>query len=137
MRRELETFQDWFGALLMVNADHQEFGLEYPMGSCCFRDIVRDPKVRVALKDAWKRLIENPQLGLNMVYTIGCINGDVWSMKNGPTRDIQEMLDSPAAEDDYILLLKEDDIPRVMYEYLGGDWVLVNDVKDDFSPTTG
>lgn len=55
----MDNFSDWFNALLMVNGSHGEFGLEYPMGSCCYRDILRDPKVKEALEDAWQRIIVN------------------------------------------------------------------------------
>jgi len=61
MAKDLETFEDWHGALLVVNCNHNEFGLEYPMGSCCYRDLIRDKKVYEAMKDAWKRIIEGGQ----------------------------------------------------------------------------
>jgi len=50
-------FVQWFHRLLNVNGTHNEFGLEYPMGSCCYRDVLRDPKVKKALEDAWQRII--------------------------------------------------------------------------------
>jgi len=58
-------FNRWFRKLLNVNAEHGEFGLEYPMGSCCYRDVLRDAKVKAALKDAWERIIENGEDPIN------------------------------------------------------------------------
>ena len=52
-KKELKTFDDWYDALLFVNSDRGEFGLQYPMGSCCFRDIVRDKKVKEAMREVW------------------------------------------------------------------------------------
>ena len=52
-------FREWFNKLLNVNARHDEYGLEYPMGSCCYRDLLRDKLVKDALKDAWERIIVN------------------------------------------------------------------------------
>jgi len=52
-------FHEWYRALLHVNTKRGELGLKYPMGgACCYRDVLRDPKVKDALKDAWKRIIE-------------------------------------------------------------------------------
>lgn len=59
MNRDLETFDDWFNALISVNMQQGEYGLHHPMGSCCYRDLLRDKKVKSALKDAWGRIIEN------------------------------------------------------------------------------
>ncbi len=55
----MSEFQEWYSKLLHVNADKGQFGLEYPMGSCCYRDLIRDKKVYEALKDAWHRIIVN------------------------------------------------------------------------------
>ena len=59
MNKDITSFEDWFMRLLNVNTDNGQFGLEYPMGSSCYRDIVRDKKTKDALKDAWVRIIEN------------------------------------------------------------------------------
>ena len=53
------NFDKWFQKLLNVNMTNGQHGLHYPMGSCCYRDVVRDKKVKAALKDAWNRIIEN------------------------------------------------------------------------------
>jgi len=52
-------FSQWFNALLMVGAKHGEHGLDHPMGACCYRDVLRDKKVKAALEDAWERIIIN------------------------------------------------------------------------------
>ena len=46
------TFQEWFLKLLNVNSSRGEFGLNYPLGSWCYRDVLRDKEVITALKKA-------------------------------------------------------------------------------------
>lgn len=55
-------FDRWFRRLLVVNTNHHEFGLNYPLGSCCYRDVLRHEKVKEALKIAWKEIIEKETL---------------------------------------------------------------------------
>lgn len=59
MPQPIKNFRDWFTRLLNVNGSRGEFGLNYPLGSCCYRDVLRDKKVKEALKDAWERIIIN------------------------------------------------------------------------------
>lgn len=53
------TYDEWFSKLLNINVSHGEYGLDHPMGSCCYRDVMRHEKVREALKVAWKEIIED------------------------------------------------------------------------------
>lgn len=46
-------FSLWFTKLLYVNTVHGEFGEEYPMGCCLYRDVLRDEKVKDALRESW------------------------------------------------------------------------------------
>jgi hypothetical protein len=57
MPKPIKDFQDWFTRLLNVNGSNGQFGLDYPMGSACYRDILRDKVVKAALRDAWERII--------------------------------------------------------------------------------
>lgn len=122
MRRDIVTFDDWFHALLASNRG--EHGLNHPMGSCCYRDLIRDKKVKDALKEAWVRLIEKSDV--NLSYGIGVPQGDSWGMKAGPTHVLQDMLDRFGDEGDCILLLSEGK-HTVLYECLAGEWVTVDD----------
>lgn len=54
---DIKDFNDWFNRLLNSSVRHSEYGLQYPLGSCCYRDVLRDKKVKEALKDAWDRII--------------------------------------------------------------------------------
>lgn len=56
--KPFKTFGDWFKSLLLVNTKRKEFGLEYPLGSCCYRDILRDEKVKDAMKEAWAKQLK-------------------------------------------------------------------------------
>ena len=48
-------FDTWFNKLLNVNIKHSE----YPLGSCCYRDVLREKNVKKALREAWERIIVN------------------------------------------------------------------------------
>ena len=56
------NFRRWYGRLLKVNTSRGEYGLKYPMGACCYRDIIRDPEVKAALKKAWDRIINKREI---------------------------------------------------------------------------
>jgi hypothetical protein len=58
MSDEIKDFNSWYIRLLNVNASNGQYGLDYPLGACCYRDILRDKKVKEALKEAWDKLIE-------------------------------------------------------------------------------
>ena len=57
MAKSIRTFNDWFTRLLNLGVRHGEYGLDHPVGACCYRDVLRDKKVKEALKDAWERII--------------------------------------------------------------------------------
>ena len=50
-------FEEWHNKLQLVNMDHNEYGMQYPMGSCCYRDVIRDPEVVKALRNAWNKYV--------------------------------------------------------------------------------
>lgn len=58
-----QLFDDWFRRLLNVNMVRSEYGLGYPMGACCYRDILRHSEVKKALKMAWDEIMTQPEHG--------------------------------------------------------------------------
>lgn len=54
-------YSEWFRKLIGIGLKHREFGLQHPMGSCCYRDVLRDDKVQKVLKKAWTRIIINDE----------------------------------------------------------------------------
>jgi hypothetical protein len=50
-------FYPWFMKLLKLSIKHREFGGQHPMGTCQYRDVIRDKKVQEALQDAWQRIV--------------------------------------------------------------------------------
>jgi uncharacterized protein YqfB (UPF0267 family) len=53
----MKDFREWKTKLLNLAMTEGKFGLDHPMGSCCYRDLIRDAKSNEALKDAWDRII--------------------------------------------------------------------------------
>lgn len=53
----INDYRDWKTKLLSLAMTDGKFGLDHPMGSCCYRDLIRDAKSNEALKDAWERII--------------------------------------------------------------------------------
>ncbi len=46
-------FDEWFNKLLNVDTKQGNFGEQYPMGCCAYRDVIREPEVKEALRKAW------------------------------------------------------------------------------------
>ena len=55
---DILSFDRWYRKLLTINVNHGEFGMDHPLGSCCYRDVLRHEKVLDALKSAWKEVMD-------------------------------------------------------------------------------